>query len=254
MRLKTFQAPTMTDAMQLVRAELGPDAVIISTVEDAADGARITAAVESTGQDDLAPELWAPSADESGDICAVLDRHGVPRILADRLLDTAASAGDGGAGNTLAGAIDALFHFDPLPMTAATLPILLVGPPGTGKTSVLVKLAASALLMGRDVRLLTTDTIRAGAVAQLEAYGDRLGLPVTPVSEPQVLAGDLETRSPDTLALVDTTGVNPYEDADMVPLRRFAGCAEMHPVLVMDAGRNADDAAALANAFRPVEP
>jgi flagellar biosynthesis protein FlhF len=254
MRLKTFVAPTMTEAMRRVRVELGPDAVIISTVTDAADGVQITAAIENPGQDDPAPELQPASADVSTDICAALDRHGMPQTLADRLLDAAETVRDKSPEGCLAGAIETVFRFDPLSTTATSQPVLLAGPPGTGKTSVLVKLAAQALLKGIAVRLLTTDTVRAGAVAQLEAYGERLGLPVTPVPDPQALAGELDARAPDALTLIDTTGINPYEETEMDRLQRFTDCAEIHPVLVMDAGRNADDAAALAKAFRRAGP
>ena len=46
MRLRTFTAATMSEAMALVRARLGADAIIVST-EEGDDGAtRVTAAVE----------------------------------------------------------------------------------------------------------------------------------------------------------------------------------------------------------------
>ena len=38
MLVKTFQAPTMTEALRLVKAELGPDAMIISTKKEKQGG------------------------------------------------------------------------------------------------------------------------------------------------------------------------------------------------------------------------
>ena len=48
MRLKSFTAPTMKQAIGMIRAELGPNAVIVSTVQSRSGGGsvRITAAVE----------------------------------------------------------------------------------------------------------------------------------------------------------------------------------------------------------------
>jgi fused signal recognition particle receptor len=56
--------------------------------------------------------------------------------------------------------------------------ILVVGVNGTGKTTSIAKLAA---MLGRDhksVLLAAGDTFRAGATAQLETWGDRLGVHV----------------------------------------------------------------------------
>ena len=53
MRIKCYTATTMTDAMQLVRDELGDDAVIISTQRGAnGKGVRITAALEMPVHED----------------------------------------------------------------------------------------------------------------------------------------------------------------------------------------------------------
>ncbi len=46
MRLKSFSAASMAEAMKQVRQELGDDAIIVSTQGgDAADSVRVTAAV-----------------------------------------------------------------------------------------------------------------------------------------------------------------------------------------------------------------
>ena len=60
MRVKSFPAPSMTEAMQRIREELGPDAVIVSTAEQAEGGVRVMAAVEPTGPE---PEFetWDPA-------------------------------------------------------------------------------------------------------------------------------------------------------------------------------------------------
>ena len=53
MRLKSYNAATMAEAMRMVREELGDDAIIVST-QRASDGqgVRITAALEDPSDDD----------------------------------------------------------------------------------------------------------------------------------------------------------------------------------------------------------
>ncbi|HVR77846.1 MAG TPA: signal recognition particle-docking protein FtsY [Acidimicrobiia bacterium] len=90
--------------------------------------------------------------------------------------------------------------------------ILVVGVNGTGKTTSIAKLAA---LLGRNhksVLLAAGDTFRAGAAAQLETWGDRLGVPVVSGQEggdPASVAFDAvesgRARGADVV-IVDTAG------------------------------------------------
>ncbi|MBI1985424.1 MAG: GTP-binding protein, partial [Rhodospirillales bacterium] len=55
MRLKTFTAATTAEAMQMIRRELGDDAIIVSSRRDAdGRGARVVAAVEEAGDNPAA--------------------------------------------------------------------------------------------------------------------------------------------------------------------------------------------------------
>lgn len=56
--------------------------------------------------------------------------------------------------------------------------ILVVGVNGSGKTTSIAKLAARFKSQGRDVVLGAADTFRAAAMDQLQAWGDRIGVPV----------------------------------------------------------------------------
>ncbi len=67
----------------------------------------------------------------------------------------------------------------PLPVRQKPETVLLIGVNGSGKTTTAAKLAARAQQEGRTVRLGAADTFRAAATEQLEAWGARLGIPVT---------------------------------------------------------------------------
>jgi hypothetical protein len=86
MRLTTFTAPTMTEAMSLVRARFGPEAIIVATEEDGDGSARVTAATER-------PER--PLPDSGPDMVDVLNEalsgHGLAPVLIEKILCSALS-------------------------------------------------------------------------------------------------------------------------------------------------------------------
>src|SRR5262245_23314106 len=96
MRLKTYIAATVAEAMARVRAELGPDAVIVATDKPARGPARVVAAVEpdpAQGQAFESEPASPPPAVASG-FEAVLLRHGVPPTLRRRLAAAANGPGE----------------------------------------------------------------------------------------------------------------------------------------------------------------
>ncbi|MBX9635845.1 MAG: GTP-binding protein, partial [Magnetospirillum sp.] len=84
MRLKSFTAPTMAEAMEMVRMELGDDAIIVSTQRAAGQkGVRITAALEPEDADMAVAEMLGegPSSSATDAIKAALESHGLPQRL-----------------------------------------------------------------------------------------------------------------------------------------------------------------------------
>lgn len=275
MRLKTFHAKSLKDAMVLVREQLGDDAIIVATHDsDGPQGARVTAAVE---QED---EPYAIPDDGAGEIpnllTDALERHGAPPDLTDRLVNEAAMIEAESATDALAHALAAVFRFNPLPVSGDAPPLLLIGPPGAGKTVSGAKLAARAVLneigdpgaltksdheqtdRARDkaapVALIAADFTRLGAVEQLRLYADRLGARFFTAEDAHALSEALAQRPDGALAVIDTAGVNPFKLEELAALVELSKSAPMEPVLVLTAGRDAEEAADLAKAFRPVEP
>ena len=83
----------------------------------------------------------------------------------------------------------------------------VVGPPGSGKTSALVKLAVTqGLAAGKPVRLISADNQRIGAAEQLRAYAAILGASFH-VAESATALGQAVDNSPsNALVLIDTPG------------------------------------------------
>lgn len=214
MRLRTFIAADMADAIEMVRTELGSDAIIISSHVNEAGRTVVSAAIEADphARDDLrAPQSVAaissaPSLEielerrlrdrlsamptranaplnnkasssitfDADQMAAALSAQAVPTNLRDALVNAAASFRDEDAVSALSRALEARFNFEPI-ATSPRAPIMLVGLPGSGKTVTMAKLAANAVMSGCEVDLISTDTARAGAAEQGTAYGKLLG-------------------------------------------------------------------------------
>ena len=87
---------------------------------------------------------------------------------------------------------------------------VLVGPPGAGKTTTLVKLAiARGVAAGRSVRLISADTQRIGAAEQLRTYAAILGVPFQAVESMSALAQSIDSAPASAMLLVDTPGLSP---------------------------------------------
>jgi flagellar biosynthesis protein FlhF len=236
------------EAMGLVRAHLGPSAVIVSTQEDAQGSARVTAALDD---DFPLPQQPAEEAPRHFDkiIATALSFHGVAPELSELIRRAAHARPSESALPALAHGLASLYRFEPL-TPANPRPFILVGPPGSGKTVTAAKLAARAVLAGQRVRLMTTDMVRAGGIAQLEVFAKILGTPFQPVDGPEHLAAALESCDPAEHVIIDSSGVNPFSASDTGELAALTACCDAEPVLVFAAGGDANETVAMAEIFR----
>jgi flagellar biosynthesis protein FlhF len=231
MRLKLYRAPAMADAMAKVRAELGEDALILST-RRVGDGVEVTAALEP---DEPALPLAAPP--DSAQLAA-LEYHAVPAPL--RL---ALDHGDLEA--ALAGALP----FAALPLGPNDRPLLLVGPPGAGKTLTAARLATRLVLAGVAPLVITADGKRAGATEQLAAFTKLLGISLIVACHPVTLGRALLHRQDAAPVLIDAPGSDPFDPEQLEELTALATTTDAVVTLVLPAGLDPAEAAELAVAY-----
>lgn len=265
MRLKIFTAATMSKAMEMVRDELGKDAIIVSTRRGPSGrGVRITAAVEQSQPQQRAAFPFSLKEGEGGEekdqeaftsdqIVAFIDQtlknHGTPGHIVDRLVNTVKIFTAGDPRMALAAALDGLFRFAPLFETKVKHPFIFVGPPGGGKTVSVAKLATNARMHNQPVNAVTTDIVRAGGVEQLAALTKILKLDLKVAATPEALLRKVEEVPAGELVLIDTAGTNPFNNSEMAELSGFIQAVSAEPILVLSAGGDAVESAEIAEAF-----
>lgn len=249
MRLRTFTATSITEAMRQVREALGEDAIILST-EQQGRNVTLTAAI------DPAHVVAAPvkprngaHVDPADAIATTLHYHGVPVDLAQRLISTTSEFIIDDPRQALSTALRARFAFQSLTERAPAQPILLAGLPGAGKSATLAKLAAQAKASKWPIVAITCDLAKAGAVEQLATYAKALEIQAFRAKDAATLRRAVDRAGANAMILIDTIGTNPLLPADLKQLRELIAAVAADPVLVMAAGGDVSESAELAAAY-----
>jgi len=134
--------------------------------------------------------------------------------------------------------------------------IALVGPPGVGKTSTLMKLAARYGINGRKPAwILSTDVFRVAAAEQLRTLACILGVGSGVAETSAGLLQALEEHTGKELILIDTPGVGRAETEDARDLARvLAEHPEIDTHLVLSASMKREDLACVGDRFAMFEP
>jgi flagellar biosynthesis protein FlhF len=276
MRLKSFYAKSMKEAMQMVRDTLGEEAIIVATREEGGGKTvRVTAAVEQQdereyeGHDFEGFELNTQSAstiendrndwlqyDDEDEENAVVEqltdvmlRHSIPEDITDQVISCATIMGANKADQALVAALEHLFSFRPLNQKKGGKALMMVGPPGSGKTLATAKLATRAVMGSQSVAVITTDSQRAGGVEQLSAFTKILRVNLSKASGPKELRGALDQAHGADHVFIDTAGINPFNPEEMRELARLAAVGDIDPVLVLPAGIDADESGEIGRVY-----
>jgi flagellar biosynthesis protein FlhF len=287
MRIRTFLAKDMKEALATMRAELGDDAIIVASerlkdgslclragVENAEapapvangapgrdapserEGPSHAATFEDRYRGELLNRLRSPQQKQAthrarfdpASLLQLLRAHRTPESVAVSLVHDAESSGLEDMGLAFAAALDKIMPTEAV-SGANERAILLTGPPASGKTVVAAKLAAQSRLAGRPVILVSTDLDAAGQVARLESFASCLDLSVLPAAEPADLAGALKgAHQTQSLLIADSAGCDPREPLAPETLR-FLALDGLQLTAVLSATMDAEEAGEIALAF-----
>ena len=248
MKILKFEGASMREALAKVKAELGDQAVVVSTRQIRrgllGSGYEIAAAIES-GDDAPAEPTPTPAPRPAWAARPTLDDGEVERVVAPLRAElrslralVRARADERGTGSAelreeltaLRRAVEQLRSGvaaagpaeTPGPRTGSrglvasstARAVMLVGPTGVGKTTTVAKLAArAALVEGRRVAVVTMDNYRVGGIDQIRTFADLIGVPLEIVEAPSQLADCLASLADYDLTLIDTAGKSPRDRA-----------------------------------------
>ena len=279
MRIKSCIGKDMAEAMSKVRAELGDDAIIISSFDRADGSVELRAASDSplagnSFDDRLKARLDAetmPAAFgvqsassprpkiqqnwNASQLRDVLIARGIPDRLRESLISTSIASERPDITSALSESLNSHFLFSPLPIFPEN-PVMFMGPPGSGKTSLWTKTAARCVLAEKPPVMITLDSIRTGAAGQAAALATLLGQRSTLIRSPGEISDRLIKSlndAPGQPCFIDTPSANPYDLAEMELLAHYLARAEklcsISKVLVMDGATGGEDALDQASAF-----
>jgi flagellar biosynthesis protein FlhF len=286
MQLRTFLASDMREALANVRNEMGPEAVIVASERAKGGGILVRAALDAeeteAGVETVARELAAalnpPTAPTNfetnyhdglirrlrgertsatpnatgfnrAELLTLLRTHRAPDALAHALAEAAEKSGLADMTLALASALDKRMRTNPLDLEN-TKALLLMGPPGAGKTAVAAKIAAHARLSGREVELIAADVAGAGAVARLETFAKHVGARIVIAESAEALAKAIgESAAKNVLSVVDTAGFDPRNAKSRTAYSALARIAGVEAIGVVAAASDAEEIAEVSSAL-----
>ncbi len=275
MNVQTFTASTIHYAMEMIREAMGDNAVILSTRPlDTGNGVEVVAAYDIPEEPLPSTSLYVKAPEPAEDFVkdvpphlsifmptmqAILRHHGVNDETVNYLTKSASRLTLHHANyyrhyqddteQWMTALMAEAFAMSPCNLHHDSVRYILIGPPGAGKTLTAAKIAAYCVKYNRPVHVITTDHKRAGAIEQLAAITNILGLELLVADNRAALQAILAGISPTDTVIVDSAGANPYDFQELKRLAHYASLPQLEPVLVYPAGSDPMEADEIARAF-----
>lgn len=250
MRIKSYLADSIPGAMAQARRELGAEAVLLNTKASKDPGARyevVFGVADAAPQAEPRPpqppasvtlnsiraglqELYesvstlsrieaagprTAAAPELKSWREYLAAEDIGRSLADPVLRRAAQCEGGVNGETIFDTLVECVEFSD-PLGAKGTAAAIIGPPGCGKTTMVIKLALRyGIQEGRRVRLVAADPHRICAAEPLRSYAEVIGAQFMHISDWPELNQASRQRYSDELILIDTPGFS-SKDGELI--------------------------------------
>jgi flagellar biosynthesis protein FlhF len=315
MRIKSYFAAAVEDAMAQAREELGPEAMLVNSRKAPPEARHlgeyeVVFAVESVpGQPEgvgalvqpqsgiaagrlaidvaslknelegmrralvrsaFAPARWSGVSPTASDAYAALAAQEVLPSLARQIVEAAEARVAGAraiparAGENpnwrqaLVDEVRSRFTVEPCLGRGESPPHVtaLVGPSGSGKTTTLVKLAVQyGLASRRPVHLLSVDTFRIAAAAQLRSFASILGVGFQVLETVAALAQAIADNRGKELILIDTPGFGPADmEADCGLAQFLSSRSDIDTQLVLSSSTKAADVTRMVDRFEIFRP
>ena len=134
--------------------------------------------------------------------------------------------------------------------------VALVGPPGAGKTTTLVKLAVNyGLAARRPVLLLSVDNYRVAAADQLRSFATILGVGFQALETVGALAQALEENRGKELVFIDTPGLGASDMAEYSSLAQFLSTrSDIDTQMVVSSSMKSADLSRVVDGFEVFRP
>jgi flagellar biosynthesis protein FlhF len=208
----------------------------------------LAVAARSADRSELPLRRW-PGTDLAF-LDAILEAHNVPAPLAARLRAAGESLPLGSLlVDRLSAALADQIHFAALEDLLRRPALLVVGPPGVGKTTMAAKLAAQP--GQHPAMLVSADTTRPGGVAQIEEYAGVLGLPVIAAAGADELHRAMK-NSDARRAIIDAPGIVPGDEEARDRIADVIAASGATPLLVLGADCAAEETSAVIEFFAPL--
>jgi len=262
MRMKMFAAESLESAKAMIFAEMGDDAIILSQRE-VPGGIEVRAATDKLGGGMVPSDahfltrLEPKPAQRSSEnpvrnrVRDALLWHGTPERLASRIADAGLASGFHGSdiSEAIASGLNTLIECQPLP-PALTKDIILIGPPGHGRTATAAKLTRRAAVAKAEILPVAADLDKTAGGAQLAAYLEREQDQIRCVNTPDDLFSMLKhIREKDKRCIIDMPAIVPFDQDDMASLQDLLAVIDAEPVLVISAEGHPEDLIDATRAF-----